>query len=734
VHGDVPENKINNLFSQIQEYFCQLQVFGCRPWHGPLTKEAPMSRTPKTRATLLVMTTALTTTGLIPERAIADDDIIYLGEITIFSNFWEELARKAAATATVLDEEDMSQSISPDLDAVTEKSANTIFQRANSQERLVVRGMSAFDNALSDPVGYSVNGVPLPMGTMQLPHFFGVENVTLLKGPQGTIFGRNSEAGLLTFETIAPGSREGWEINVGLSGSDAGASPLGANGSILWSGQATNGPALSFGLEVARDPGVISNPVTGADDGGENRRVTGFLGLEWDLQDGGYLKLTTMAEDQDFNKEQFRYVSGPLATDRYESVYSDPSWENRRMSVTALEYGTSFDGFDLTAITGFTTFDREFALDFDSSSLPLGVTEMDIEDRALSQDIRLTSNSEGPLKWTLGVNAFTQNTDADFNLGAMSTDRHTEIDQWGAGLYGFAEYAFTDRFRIGAGLRVDYVSSKAWQRFSSPTANLRYEGSDSSTTLLPKLTLAYDVSDATTIHASYARGYMPAGYNYAFANSADGLSYDAEYSWNAELGVKHEFASGAALSLVAFHTTVKDKQITETIPGAAQYISNAGEAKSYGIETEFNAPLARGWELTANAGWQRARATSFQTTTTDISTGSVMAVDWSGNALPMAPDVTWGLALSHVGDIWSGKISLHGSGSYWFDPANSLKQEGFMTVNAEITRQFGGGELTLWAKNLFDEEYYSTAANTIRGTVVEDGSPRTVGLNWRMTW
>ncbi len=104
-----------------------------------------------------------------------------------------------------------------------------------------------------------------------------------------------------------------------------------------------------------------------------------------------------------------------------------------------------------------------------------------------------------------------------------------------------------------------------------------------------------------------------------------------------------------------------------------------------------------------------------------------MAVDWSGNALPMAPDVTWGLALSHVGDIWSGKISLHGSGSYWFDPANSLKQEGFMTVNAEITRQFGGGELTLWAKNLFDEEYYSTAANTIRGTVVEDGSPRTVG-------
>src|SRR5690606_32389095 len=152
------------------------------------------------------------------------------------------------------------------------------------------------------------------------------------------------------------------------------------------------------------------------------------------LADGGYLRLTTVAEDQKFNKEQFRYVSGPLATGRYESVYSDPSWETRRSSINALQYGTSFDGFDLTAITGFTTFDREFVLDFDGSPLPLGVTEMDVRDRTISQEVRLTSTGESPLKWTLGVNVFSQSTKADFNLGAMSTDRHTEIDQKGAAL------------------------------------------------------------------------------------------------------------------------------------------------------------------------------------------------------------------------------------------------------------------------------------------------------------
>lgn len=393
------------------------------PCHSSSRPSSPSQSSPNralSRIAFFAFTTALAG-SLAPGLALAEEDTVYLGEITIFANYWEELARKSAVTATVLTEGDLAQPFSPDLDAIAGRSANTVFQRANSQERLVVRGMSAFDNALSDPVGYLVNGVALPMGTIQLPHFFGAENVTLLKGPQGTTFGRNSEAGLLAFDTIRPGSREGGEINLGISGSDAGASPLGGNGSVLWSGRIADGPALAFGLEYARDPGVISNPVTGADNGGESRRVTGFAAAEWDLQDGGYLRLTTLAEDQKFNKEQFRYISGPLATGRYESVYSDPSWERRRASVTALEYGTSFDGFDLTAITGFTTFDRDFVLDFDGSPLPLGITEMDVRDRTISQEIRLTSTGAGPLKC---CSAWNKGSDADlvqlsFNLATF---------------------------------------------------------------------------------------------------------------------------------------------------------------------------------------------------------------------------------------------------------------------------------------------------------------------------
>lgn len=185
------------------------------------------SRRSLSRIALFGLTSALTG-SLTPAFALAEEDTVYLGEITISANYWQELARKSPVTATVLGTGGLAQSVSPDLDAVAGHSANTVFQRANSQERLVVRGMSAFDNALSDPVGYLVNGVALPMGTIQLPHFFAASSVTLLKGPQGTTFGRNSEAGLLIFDTIPPGSRNGGEINLGLSMPDAGDRPLAA--------------------------------------------------------------------------------------------------------------------------------------------------------------------------------------------------------------------------------------------------------------------------------------------------------------------------------------------------------------------------------------------------------------------------------------------------------------------------------------------------------------------------
>ncbi|WP_460275751.1 TonB-dependent receptor [Celeribacter sp. ULVN23_4] len=669
----------------------------------------------------------------------ADDSVMLLDPIIVSPNYWDEPADQAATSVTVLDQDGLDAAKSPDLGAIASESSNVLFQSANSAERLVLRGMSAFDNALTDPIGYQVNGVSLPLGTMQVPHFFAAEQVTLLKGPQGTTAGRTAEAGLLSFDTIAPGALGGWRASVGIEGADAGADALGGTASILYSDWINAETALTFGIETSGTTGVISDPL-GDDDGGETSRVNAVVGATWMLDNGADLTLNTVIEHEDFNKEQFRYIDGALATDRYVSSYSDPSSETRDSSVTSLTYRQSFDGFDLTSITGFTTFDRAFDLDFDGSQLALGVTEMDLSDRMLSQELRFTSTGSDEFKWAAGIYAFHQDTDVDFNLGSMSTDRHTEIDQTGVALYGTAEYLVAERLTLGAGLRLDWIDSEAEQTLTTSSGSSTYEANDTGLTALPKLTASYALAPETTLYANIARGYMPAGYNYGFASDADSLSYDAEYSWAGEIGVKHHLSERASLNVAGFYTKVKDKQITETIPGASQRISNAAEAESYGLEAELRADLSASWKLHATAGWQKARANSFETTVYDMSTGGLSAVDYSGNDLPMAPSVTYGLALAYDGaGPWSGTLSLNGSGDYYFDAANTIKQDGYRIVNASISRSLGQGKLgqstvTLWATNLFDADYYAVAANTVRGTVVEDGAPRTFGLSFTTEW
>ncbi|MBJ2152816.1 TonB-dependent receptor plug domain-containing protein, partial [Paracoccus sp. IB05] len=306
---------------------------------------------PKTRTTarrrLLLSVAAL----MLPTAAIAEEPV-HLGTIVISPSHWSETALQSATDATVIFGADLDQPQAPDLDLLAARAGNVMFQRANSGERLVVRGISAFDNALSDPVGYLVNGVSLPLGTMQLPHFFATDQVVLLKGPQGTAFGRNTEAGLVIYDTLRAGDFIGWKLGLGVSGSDRGAKPLGYSASLLWGGEVEGGPALLLGFEQARTDGVMSDPrVGGGDKGGRDRRTSLTASAAWNLDNGATLRLSFIGEDQDMGKEQFRCIDGLQATGRYESRYSDPSWETRRSTITSLEYGQSFDGFERLCCT-----------------------------------------------------------------------------------------------------------------------------------------------------------------------------------------------------------------------------------------------------------------------------------------------------------------------------------------------------------------------------------------------
>ncbi|MGR3622405.1 TonB-dependent receptor [Pseudophaeobacter sp.] len=658
--------------------------------------------------------------------AAAQQEPIDLGTIVIGARLFPEPAEDVPGSISLVFPEGITSSETADLGDVTSGVPNLIFQKTNADERLLIRGVSAFSNALADPVGVNINGVALPLGTIQAPTPIALDQAVVLVGPQGAHYGRNSEAGLISLEFASPGAEDRTSVNVTAAQDDTFA------GTVYFNRLYGN-TGLVFALETEQTDGAISNAVTGDPQGGERERLTGYAGLGFELDSGTTIELTHIREDEDLGKEQFRYSDGGFATERFTSNYNDRSTETRAIDVTSLRVRHDLDWADFTSITGITGFDRDFELDFDASPLSLGVTRLDLEDRMMSQEFRLSSpaNADGPLKWSAGLSFYTQETDVSFDLGAFATNRDTQIEQDGAALFGFAEYAVSERLRIGAGARLDYTSSSGRQTIQSPLGTDTYDAEQNETVFLPKLTAAYDLNPDTLLYGTISRGYLAGGYNYNAANSPDNFTFDPEFTTTAELGVRRSDLN-TSWDIAAFYTEVTDKQIVEVIPGGAQRINNAALVRTYGIEAKFEHRLTDAWSLNGSAGLQRATARSFSTTALGLM-GS-MPVDYSGNRLPYAPDVTYSLGLSYDQNDWFGSLAVNGTSAYYFDAANTLEQSAFATVDASVGWRKDNITVTLWATNLFDKEYTATALNTPRGTLVEDGAGRRIGLNVSAEW
>ena len=228
------------------------------------------------------------------------------------------------------------------------------------------------------------------------------------------------------------------------------------------------------------------------------------------------------------------------------------------------------------------------------------------------------------------------------------------------------------------------------------------------------------------LYASQARGYMPGGYNYAFASDRASFSYDPEYSWTTEVGVKNRSADGRfGAGVAAFRTVTRDKQVVEIAVGGAQSYSNAGEAEVYGLEYEADAEIVPKLRLSGNLGVQYGETTDYRTAT----------ADYSGNRLPMTANYTWtaGLDYGKGEGVFAG-TRVRGSGPYYFDSANLVRQSAFATVDAEAGYDFGGVRMSLWATNLFDEGVYTRGLITPLGQIVEDGPGREIGMRLSAKW
>ena len=542
--------------------------------------------------------------------------------------------------------------------------------------RINIRGVSTEDFGIgSDPVlGIYVDDVYLGRGVSSINDLFDVERVEVVKGPQGSLFGRNTTAGAISIVSNKP-DPAGFGARTSASFGNFGAVTGQASVNVAI------GETTAFrlaGSYRSRD-GFIDNTLGG--DLGDTLTYAGRASLS---HEGDTFSALLSAEYRVTRDGGNGYVNRVLVSDDPFGPISSDLGEAARDDIDSyrvvLQLKKEFGEVTLTSITGFSGFgNQNYLEDTDASPLTLIHFGTNGSQDTFSQELRLNGSS-GRLDWFFGASAafddvrstqfgqydedtfcavlteFAAAGCADF-IGVPGSGLVTESSIASGqyenyAIYGDLTYAVADRFDVTVGLRYSYDKKDFSVRLPAPDnllgpilitppdpdfaatvgdvlpdGTVRQRGSWDS--LQPRLAASYAVTDDVNLYASATRGFKSGGFN----QLAVGSAFDPENIWSLEVGSKGRVLDGIVnYSLAAYYYTYDDLQVLVQVPGIpAPVTQNAGSSEGYGLEAQLDIRPVRGLRLLAGGALGNAEYTRFVTAS---------GADNSGNALVRSPDVT----------------------------------------------------------------------------------------------
>lgn len=606
-----------------------------------------------------------------------------------------------------------------------------------------LRGIGSGRNSAA--VTTIIDGVPQLSYATANQEFLDVERVEFLRGPQGSLYGRNTLGGAINVVPRLP-TREPL-TSVSVSGGDHGLvdTRVSTEGPV---GPGKTAGSLSAGYST-RD-GYTKNDMTG------NRLDSreSFFGraqVLWPDEGPWSYRLSVNGEvDRDGD-----YALGDLASLRarpYHVAHDYEGSSERDLSqpvFTATRQGAEVD---LTSITAFQWWRSRDLTDLDMTPADLIRRDNEENQQAWIQEIRLASAETAPVKlgdrvalrWLLGAmayhSAYQQRAFNDYRPGAvamlglpMAYAQHGDADlnDTGVSLYGQSVLTFDERLELGLGLRDDYEHRSADLRQYAAPAFM--PGSDTEAgqdynQVSPRASLGYRLTPDILPYVQVSKGYKAGGFNtLAIPGHAD---FNEETSLTYETGLKTAWLRNrVVVNAALFRTEWDDLQLD--VPAGSPgvfYIDNAGKARSEGGELELSVRPLTGLTLFGGVGLLTSefRADS-QSSGADV----------SGNELPFAPHLTWHAGTEVAQTLsarYTGFIRFEGvgTGRYYYDASNAESQDSYVLFNARVGVGTRLWRVETWVNNLFDQDYVPIAFPyqlATSGYVGENGAPRTVGVS-----
>lgn len=716
-----------------------------------------------------------------------------LEELNVVALKQEAKLREDAVSSSIVSRREIEQ-----LDITGMKAASNVIPNfyipdygSRITSSIYVRGIGA---RMDQPaVGLNVDNIPYLNKDAYDFDIADIASIEMLRGPQSTLYGRNTMGGLINITTLSPMNYQGWRVMVRAGSGNV------YGGSAGWYKKFSDSFASSFTLSGGYKGGYFTNLYNGKK---LDKEASGAF--RWKTQ---WRLTSNLSLQNSFSTTLLRQGGYPYENIKSGEInYNDTCFYRRFTLNDGLTLNYRGNGFSMTSITAVQYIDDNMTLDQDFLPLPYFTLTQKQKEIALTEDVVFRGEKgEGAYKWLAGAFGFYKNlnmsapvTFKDEGIRTLIESHRNDANpyypiEWdsrefpllsdftiptrGAALYHESKYEAGNWVFTG-GIRFDYEIATLNYQSRCDTGYEIYRRSDTGE-LTPFTHVDIDIDDRGKISRKYfnwmprvsalfkfggkvsgnvygvwSKGYKAGGFNtQMFSEVLQGrlmsimgiggkhdvdevVGYKPEYSWNYEIGSHLTLLDSRLMAdLSIFYIDCRDQQMTTFPDGTTtgRIMTNAGRTGSYGGEIALTGKPFDKLTLTASYGYTNAKFI-------DYNDGKQQ---YKGKYIPYAPQNTLflqGLLVLPVKNKMLGierigiDLNMRGTGKIYWNENNSLSQPFYAEANASITLEAKRWDLQIWGENLTDTKFNTFYFMSMGNEFLQRGKPIRGGVTVRFNF
>lgn len=723
------------------------------------------------------------------EYVISSDTVRTLDELNVVALKQRDLLRDDALASTEMGRSELERLNTFAMKGISEVVPNFYIPDYGSRitSSIYVRGIGA---RMDQPaVGLNVDNVPFLNKNAYDFDLADIASVDMLRGPQSTMFGRNTIGGLINITTLSPMRYQGWRIMAqGGMGNEW-------KTSLGWYHKFSQKAATAIVGSFSYLGGFFKNQYNGKY---LDKELSGALRWKFESNISDDLKLLNVASASMLRQGGYPYEYVSTG----EVNYNDTCFYRRFFVNDGLTLRWRSEKFTMSSITSLQYLNDNMTLDQDF--LPESFFNLTQRQRefTITEDIVFRGSADDErYGWTVGAFGFFKNlkmyapvTFKDMGIASLIEEHRNDsnpdypiawdsrefalnsdftIPTGGVAIYHESSYTLGP-WKFTAGLRLDWEQAKldyhsycdtGYQVFHledngslSPFSHVPVNIDDRGKlkrdyfNWLPKISALYELpmKGDNNIYVVVSKGYKSGGFNTQMFSDVlqqrlmgimgigakydidEVVGYKPEYSWNYELGSHLSFPDiNLTADFSLFYISCRDQQLTMFPDGSTtgRIMTNAGKTRSFGLEAALNWNPVSTLEFSASYGYTNAKFEEFFNG----------IEDFKGKFIPYAPQNTLFLQAAYMFEFknevvknLSLEVNMRGTGKIYWNEANTLHEDFYSLLGASATIEGSCWNLSLWGKNLTNTKYHTFYFKSMGNDFVQQGRPVQVGATLRL--